>query len=507
MNSFAEIKDWWAEKLDLKVGQRLGSGTQGVAYDIGDGKILKVTTDESEAAAAAALVGKKLRGVYQVDASYAAKNSQARFAIIQEKLKPISSELDELFRWTSRHILLGAIYGLMNKLSPEEAAESIEMNWQAQFESIAYGLQKYSPKVYEYVLNNLKKTADIMATMPDYKGKFTKKQVDAAIEVIYGLLNLRKMGITFSDVHSGNVMMRGSKPVLIDIGYSKGSSAKPKVVEYARIDMPQIFSGDLIEFVESCRRSGIPYSKKLLDPKSLKPTQSEFDDVKVKKLIANPSKKPILASKDGFVIDGHHRWKAALESGSKIPAIVQQATAEKVRHLAHAFNKSFTKQLHEGIPDHLVLTIGAKLGIDWKKVDFDEFAVGIEIELEHGAHDPETDVIGNDLFAAGKIAWAHLKEVPDYYTKLDKYVEEGYKDKYGRPSAAKRGYGHAWRKIREEIIARDKGVCALCGKPGKEVDHVKAKVNGGEDKKQNLRVLCGACHRKKTKKVDYASNH
>ena len=68
--------------------------------------------------------------------------------------------------------------------------------------------------------------------------------------------------------------------------------------------------------------------------------------------------------------------------------------------------------------------IGDGLGIDWQTVDIEEFRRGLEVELEHGAHDPETDVTGDDMTLTGKIAWAHLKEFPDYYTRLDKLEAE-----------------------------------------------------------------------------------
>jgi hypothetical protein len=68
--------------------------------------------------------------------------------------------------------------------------------------------------------------------------------------------------------------------------------------------------------------------------------------------------------------------------------------------------------------------VGASLGIDWKKVDLEQFRRGLEVELEHGALDPETNVTNDDLSLTGKIAWAHLKEFPDYYTRLDKLEAE-----------------------------------------------------------------------------------
>jgi hypothetical protein len=68
--------------------------------------------------------------------------------------------------------------------------------------------------------------------------------------------------------------------------------------------------------------------------------------------------------------------------------------------------------------------MGVALGIDWKKIDLEQFRRGLEVELEHGARDPETNVTNDDLTLTGKIAWAHLKEVPDYYTRLDKLEAE-----------------------------------------------------------------------------------
>jgi hypothetical protein len=68
--------------------------------------------------------------------------------------------------------------------------------------------------------------------------------------------------------------------------------------------------------------------------------------------------------------------------------------------------------------------VGASLGIDWTKVDLEQFRRGLEVELEHGARDPETNVTNDDLGLTGKIAWAHLKEFPDYYARLDKLEAE-----------------------------------------------------------------------------------
>lgn len=68
--------------------------------------------------------------------------------------------------------------------------------------------------------------------------------------------------------------------------------------------------------------------------------------------------------------------------------------------------------------------IGDALGITWQEFDVEQFRIGLNVELEHGLHDPETNVTGNDPLLTGKIAWAHLKEFPDYYTRLQAMEEE-----------------------------------------------------------------------------------
>ena len=64
--------------------------------------------------------------------------------------------------------------------------------------------------------------------------------------------------------------------------------------------------------------------------------------------------------------------------------------------------------------------IGASIGIDWSTSPFDveQFRMGLDVELEHGLHDPDTDVTGDDPILTGKIALAHLREFADYYTRL-----------------------------------------------------------------------------------------
>ena len=58
--------------------------------------------------------------------------------------------------------------------------------------------------------------------------------------------------------------------------------------------------------------------------------------------------------------------------------------------------------------------VGNELGVDWSKVDLEQFRMGLGVELEH------RNVTHGNMEMTGTIALAHLEEDPKYYTKLKK---------------------------------------------------------------------------------------
>lgn len=75
-----------------------------------------------------------------------------------------------------------------------------------------------------------------------------------------------------------------------------------------------------------------------------------------------------------------------------------------------------------------------------------------------------------------------------------------------RGSAAARGYGARWRRLRAMVLASN----PLCADPfgeharnhevvaATDVDHIIALVRGGTNELSNLQALCHACHSRKT---------
>jgi 5-methylcytosine-specific restriction protein A len=73
-----------------------------------------------------------------------------------------------------------------------------------------------------------------------------------------------------------------------------------------------------------------------------------------------------------------------------------------------------------------------------------------------------------------------------------------------RGTPDERGYGQNWRRLRKMVLAEN----PLCADPfnvhegrpvvATDVDHIRAKRDGGTDDVTNLQSLCHACHSRKT---------
>jgi hypothetical protein len=75
--------------------------------------------------------------------------------------------------------------------------------------------------------------------------------------------------------------------------------------------------------------------------------------------------------------------------------------------------------------------VSTEIGIDWGSAPFEleQFRSGMDVELEHGRHDPVTNVTDDDPVVTGKIALAHLNAFPDYYTRLERMEEQAKREK------------------------------------------------------------------------------
>jgi len=86
--------------------------------------------------------------------------------------------------------------------------------------------------------------------------------------------------------------------------------------------------------------------------------------------------------------------------------------------------KNYRVESKKGFTTEEAIEIAKVLGIDFESYDVEQFRMGLDVELEHGRRDPHTNVTNDDPILTGKIALAHLNELPDYYTRLTKMEEE-----------------------------------------------------------------------------------
>ena len=63
--------------------------------------------------------------------------------------------------------------------------------------------------------------------------------------------------------------------------------------------------------------------------------------------------------------------------------------------------------------------IQAAVGSEALEIPVEWFQQGLEVELEHGLQFPDANVTNNHPILTGKIVLAHLKEMLDYYLRLN----------------------------------------------------------------------------------------
>ena len=91
-------------------------------------------------------------------------------------------------------------------------------------------------------------------------------------------------------------------------------------------------------------------------------------------------------------------------------------------------SKMKINEINNELPSKEALEIKriAKQGnLNIARYKMNELIMGFKVEKEHGTVNPITNITNDDEVKTLKIALAHLNEVPDYYTKLGKYVETG----------------------------------------------------------------------------------
>jgi len=210
------------KSIDVSKLRKLGAGTKGIAYDVGGGKVLKVTSDHTEAQASHSITGDTLNNVVKIFDVFKfgkVKSNDTLYGIVQEKLAPLSSteqkEIVELFNF------IDASSKLLTSIATE--------TW-----------DQFVNKLYSEIEDDVTKELGVDPKSPAGENKIRKVAANKHAAIvgklkkynIHGMISdLRKSNIQFADYHEGNVMKRGSEYVINDLGMSKSQGGDPPVFE------------------------------------------------------------------------------------------------------------------------------------------------------------------------------------------------------------------------------------------------------------------------------------
>ena len=118
----------------------------------------------------------------------------------------------------------------------------------------------------------------------------------------------------------------------------------------ARKDMPQIADKHHDDFIKSIRDSGILVKFKTINPKLLKPTQKEFSTDGIMrnlgKISTGTKKPPVIISKDGYIMDGHHRWAAHVNAGKELKVAEIALDSKTLLKRMHDYEKVSYKDIY-----------------------------------------------------------------------------------------------------------------------------------------------------------------
>ena len=157
----------------------------------------------------------------------------------------------------------------------------------------------------------------------------------------------------FNDINEWVCGKCSSEPCRCDNKTNELKIEKPDSVStkgLKRAEMPQIHKNDYKEFIDYLQDNGAEFTKQTMPAKQLKATQGEFSDKgvmkQIDKQISGQPRKPIIASQDNYIIDGHHRWLVAWNTRDSVDVFKVNINAEELLKLVKDFPKVTYKDIY-----------------------------------------------------------------------------------------------------------------------------------------------------------------
>lgn len=238
------------EKHGFKLGSFIGHGDLGDAYELENAsdKVLKITTDHTEAYASNLLIGKQLKHVCHIYRVFRFKEIPDIYMVEQEKLIK-NPDSDRIRNLMTDHDL-GILY---EKLTSQTLKyfEQHKVHFNKMYSEYTNLFKK--EKGYDYDKSDLKKLSDnkdiyinILSAYASVKIlndvyivdafdtllMYPFKVVKGASELIEGLYELYENGIYYHDFTANNILMDTNGNLkIIDIGFSKSKNSNLEILE------------------------------------------------------------------------------------------------------------------------------------------------------------------------------------------------------------------------------------------------------------------------------------
>lgn len=220
-------------------------------------------------------------------------------------------------------------------------------SWESTFYSLTNKdfkkITRYQPAIVKIPNNSI--VADMAIANQFYrtkdpveKQKFAKAYKDSIVPY----------GSDISHIKMPEIIMPRLVESLVELKIEKPDPEDTMGIK--RNQMPQIATDDYPEFIDYLRDNGASFTKASVDPNSLKAIQGEFSDAGViKALQKSKIKKPIIASNDNYIIDGHHRWVAASNTGVDVNIYRVNKPVKELLQLVKDFPKTTYKDIYEAV--------------------------------------------------------------------------------------------------------------------------------------------------------------
>ena len=128
----------------------------------------------------------------------------------------------------------------------------------------------------------------------------------------------------------------------------------PRGLNIPREQLPQIPNKHVVDFIRKLQSYGIECNALKIPANKLKPTQGNLNTDKIQSMLSEPMDsltKPIIISRGGYILDGHHRWAAVLQINGdiKMPVIKVDTDINSLIKIGNAYGKSVNKKITDSV--------------------------------------------------------------------------------------------------------------------------------------------------------------